>query len=119
MECQYCGRWSPADRETGYDADDVCPECAEREEDDVEVAGPWVTAGFAYEVDSEGAKWLKEVWAKMPERGREFQVAHGSVCCEIVVAGIVIQPTDEPSAKLPYAVAIPADTTRIALRRIG
>ena len=33
MECKYCGRWSPVDRETGYDADDVCPTCAESEDD--------------------------------------------------------------------------------------
>ena len=32
MECKYCGRFAPADIETGYDADDVCPDCAEESE---------------------------------------------------------------------------------------
>jgi hypothetical protein len=27
MECRICGRWAAADSETGYDADDVCPDC--------------------------------------------------------------------------------------------
>jgi hypothetical protein len=29
MMCLNCGRWAPADRETGYDADTLCPDCAE------------------------------------------------------------------------------------------
>ena len=28
MECQVCGAWAPGDRETGYDADRICPSCA-------------------------------------------------------------------------------------------
>lgn len=28
MECKFCGRYAPPDPETGYDADDCCPECA-------------------------------------------------------------------------------------------
>jgi hypothetical protein len=32
MTCQNCGRYAPADAETGYDADELCPEC-EREKD--------------------------------------------------------------------------------------
>ena len=27
MICQVCGRWAAGDFETGYDADDVCPDC--------------------------------------------------------------------------------------------
>jgi predicted amidophosphoribosyltransferase len=27
MTCMDCGRWTPADRETGYDADDLCAAC--------------------------------------------------------------------------------------------
>lgn len=27
MVCCVCGRWAQPDRETGYDADDVCPDC--------------------------------------------------------------------------------------------
>ena len=27
MQCPDCGRWEPADRETGYDADELCPTC--------------------------------------------------------------------------------------------
>ncbi len=27
MTCPECGRWAPPDRETGYDVDEVCPEC--------------------------------------------------------------------------------------------
>lgn len=27
MECPRCGRWAPPDPETGYDADELCPEC--------------------------------------------------------------------------------------------
>ena len=34
MECKYCGRWYPDDRETGHGADDVCAYCAERDEED-------------------------------------------------------------------------------------
>jgi RNA polymerase subunit RPABC4/transcription elongation factor Spt4 len=33
MTCKYCGRYSEPDRETGYDASDICPEC-ERERED-------------------------------------------------------------------------------------
>lgn len=29
MECKVCGRTGPADYETGYDADEICPVCAE------------------------------------------------------------------------------------------
>jgi len=29
VTCPDCGRWAPADRATGYDADDLCPDCAE------------------------------------------------------------------------------------------
>lgn len=29
MECLRCGAWAPSDAETGYDADAVCPGCAE------------------------------------------------------------------------------------------
>lgn len=28
-ECQRCGRYAEPDRETGYDADSLCPECEE------------------------------------------------------------------------------------------
>jgi hypothetical protein len=31
MECMTCGRVAPADRETGYDADDQCAACAAAE----------------------------------------------------------------------------------------
>lgn len=27
MNCPNCGCWSPPDRETGYDADELCPSC--------------------------------------------------------------------------------------------
>lgn len=27
MTCPICQRWSRADPETGYDADDICPDC--------------------------------------------------------------------------------------------
>lgn len=30
MTCPGCGRWAAADPETGYDADDYCPECKRR-----------------------------------------------------------------------------------------
>ena len=29
MTCKGCARWSPPDPDTGYDADDLCPECEE------------------------------------------------------------------------------------------
>lgn len=32
MTCQSCNRFAPADRDTGYNADDLCAECAERED---------------------------------------------------------------------------------------
>ncbi len=32
MECITCGRVSPADRETGYDADDQCLACRDAED---------------------------------------------------------------------------------------
>jgi hypothetical protein len=32
MTCTTCGRWAPADRETGFDADGLCRNCARREE---------------------------------------------------------------------------------------
>jgi hypothetical protein len=28
MYCLACGAWSEGDLDTGYDADDICPECA-------------------------------------------------------------------------------------------
>ncbi|MEK9723279.1 MAG: hypothetical protein VW405_07320 [Rhodospirillaceae bacterium] len=38
MNCTECGRWWPADRQTGYDADGVCRACEDaleaREMDD-------------------------------------------------------------------------------------
>jgi len=82
-------------------------------------AGPWVTAEFAYYVDRDGSKWLAEVWAQMRELGREFQVAHGAVCDEQIISTIMVGETHEPNAKFPVMVAIPADTTRIALRKIA
>lgn len=27
MTCDHCGTYSPADPDTGYDADALCPEC--------------------------------------------------------------------------------------------
>lgn len=30
--CPSCGRWQPADPETGYSGDDLCPACPERED---------------------------------------------------------------------------------------
>ena len=27
MNCLKCGGWAPADPETGYDGDDICPSC--------------------------------------------------------------------------------------------
>lgn len=30
MTCPICGRWAPADRDTGYNADDVCPDCVQQ-----------------------------------------------------------------------------------------
>ena len=32
MICDICGRYSPPDPETGYDAEDQCPSCAEAED---------------------------------------------------------------------------------------
>lgn len=32
MTCERCGKWAPADPETGYDADGICPECEEKED---------------------------------------------------------------------------------------
>jgi hypothetical protein len=32
MTCTTCGRWAPADRETGFDADTLCRDCARQEE---------------------------------------------------------------------------------------
>ena len=41
MECERCGRWAPADVETGYDADTVCPDCAALDDPDEDHApGP-------------------------------------------------------------------------------
>lgn len=31
MECTSCGRYAAPDRETGYDADDLCPTCRDAE----------------------------------------------------------------------------------------
>lgn len=33
MTCPDCGRWAPADRATGYDADEPCPTCVEAHAD--------------------------------------------------------------------------------------
>jgi hypothetical protein len=33
MNCPSCGRYGEPDRETGYNADELCPDCA-REKDD-------------------------------------------------------------------------------------
>ena len=27
MTCPLCDKWAPSDPETGYDVDEVCPEC--------------------------------------------------------------------------------------------
>lgn len=35
MTCTNCGRYAPPDPETGYDADDLCPDCRASEEDAV------------------------------------------------------------------------------------
>ncbi len=32
MECTVCGRYASPDHETGYDADDTCPDCAAEED---------------------------------------------------------------------------------------
>lgn len=59
-ECERCGRFSPPDRETGYDADTLCADCDEADEDANRIAdeeehgrlepddpdGPW-GGGFA------------------------------------------------------------------------
>jgi hypothetical protein len=37
MTCPNCGRYAPPDAATGYDADELCPECA-REKDDCAAA---------------------------------------------------------------------------------
>lgn len=40
MNCPACGAWGPADPETGYDADELCPNCRtveQIEEGDVQV----------------------------------------------------------------------------------
>ena len=34
MECTGCGRYSPPDPETGYDADALCPDCQANEDND-------------------------------------------------------------------------------------
>ena len=34
--CQDCGRYSPPDRETGYDADDLCPDCRDKREQELQ-----------------------------------------------------------------------------------
>lgn len=37
MTCTICGRYADPDRETGYDADEVCPRCAEQaDQDDID-----------------------------------------------------------------------------------
>ncbi len=33
MTCPCCGRYCPPDPETGYDADEMCPDCAKPKED--------------------------------------------------------------------------------------
>jgi len=33
VTCPNCGRYAPADAETGYDADELCPDCAACEAD--------------------------------------------------------------------------------------
>lgn len=40
MTCPNCGCWAPPDPETGYDADDICPSCAELMEVIEEAFGP-------------------------------------------------------------------------------
>jgi hypothetical protein len=32
MTCMHCGRYAPPCRETGYDADDLCPSCRDEAE---------------------------------------------------------------------------------------
>jgi len=33
MTCPHCGRYGPPDPETGYDADELCPDCKQEEAD--------------------------------------------------------------------------------------
>jgi hypothetical protein len=33
VNCPNCGRYGEPDRETGYDADELCPDCAREERD--------------------------------------------------------------------------------------
>ncbi len=40
MDCQHCGRYSPPCPETGYDADTLCPSCAEAAENELQFATP-------------------------------------------------------------------------------
>lgn len=51
MTCPNCGRWSPADPETGYDADDLCPDCAPLATRSPEFGGAVVTADDECEDD--------------------------------------------------------------------
>lgn len=52
MECERCGRWAPADVETGYDADTVCPDCAavDDPDEDQPMTDPMDPAALAEQV---------------------------------------------------------------------
>lgn len=62
MECQVCGRWAPMDRETGYDADDLCPTCKDVEPD-------WIELGedMADEYNNEQNDGVPKGWTRIYE----------------------------------------------------
>jgi hypothetical protein len=43
MTCAACGAWAPAERETGYDGDQICATCAEK--------------GWIYKRSQRSGKW--------------------------------------------------------------
>ncbi len=82
--------------------------------------GPWITAAFGYYVKPSGEWWLGEIEADMGEySGREFQVGVGPAGEEVVVSAILVEPdTSYISVKFPSSIQIPANASRVVIRRV-
>jgi hypothetical protein len=84
-------------------------------------AGPWIKATlFVYHVAPSGEWLLREIEADMGEySGREFQVGVGPAGEEVVVSAILVEPdTANVSVKFPSSIQIPANASRVVIRRV-
>jgi hypothetical protein len=70
MTCRKCGRYAPPDRETGYDGDDLCPDCSILVESRCQMpAELWqepVDAEFPHRDITLGGEWVDDAIGEPP-----------------------------------------------------